>query len=252
MNYQKLYNNLINKCVTRGWSKKSTPCYTEKHHIKPKCLGGDNSEDNLVVLTAREHYMAHLLLAKIHGGRLWFPLKMMMIGKHGCIINSSMYEIAKIKASAIIGKSNKGLKRTKETRKKISIVNKGKKLSQEHCSNLSESRKGEKNPNYGKKHSQETRDKMSIAKKGKKLSQEHCSNLSKARIGKHNGVDHHYYGKVGILSHSFKGYYHTPFGVFESSNLAAKGVRCSQSAIRKRIKNPNFPEYWFEQKKDGE
>ena len=211
MNYQKLYNNLINKCVTRGWSKKSTPCYTEKHHIKPKCLGGDNSEDNLVVLTAREHYMAHLLLAKIHGGRLWFPLKMMMIGKHGCIINSSMYEIAKIKASAIIGKSNKGLKRTKETRKKISIVN-----------------------------------------KGKKLSQEHCSNLSKARIGKHNGVDHHYYGKVGILSHSFKGYYHTPFGVFESSNLAAKGVRCSQSAIRKRIKNPNFPEYWFEQKKDGE
>ena len=36
--------------------------YYELHHIIPKCLGGTNSADNLVLLTAREHYIAHLLL----------------------------------------------------------------------------------------------------------------------------------------------------------------------------------------------
>lgn len=34
------------------------------HHIIPKGMGGDDSEDNLVKLTIREHLFAHLLLAK--------------------------------------------------------------------------------------------------------------------------------------------------------------------------------------------
>ena len=36
--------------------------YTETHHIVPYCISKDNSKNNLVVLTAREHYIAHLLL----------------------------------------------------------------------------------------------------------------------------------------------------------------------------------------------
>jgi hypothetical protein len=35
---------------------------TETHHIIPRCRGGDNSPDNLVVLTLREHYVAHWML----------------------------------------------------------------------------------------------------------------------------------------------------------------------------------------------
>lgn len=37
----------------------------ETHHILPKCLGGNNSKNNLVVLTSREHFIVHLLLIKM-------------------------------------------------------------------------------------------------------------------------------------------------------------------------------------------
>jgi len=40
--------------------------YSEKHHIIPRCMNGDNKKDNLVRLTAREHFVAHLMLTKIY------------------------------------------------------------------------------------------------------------------------------------------------------------------------------------------
>lgn len=61
MNYKKIYRNLIDKrrkCIPIG--------YVEKHHIVPRSLGGTDDDDNLVLLTAREHFIAHLLLVKIH------------------------------------------------------------------------------------------------------------------------------------------------------------------------------------------
>lgn len=39
--------------------------YSETHHIIPKSLGGSNTSDNLVKLTAKEHYICHLLLVKM-------------------------------------------------------------------------------------------------------------------------------------------------------------------------------------------
>ena len=35
------------------------------HHIAPRCIGGSDTETNLVKLTIREHLFAHLLLAKM-------------------------------------------------------------------------------------------------------------------------------------------------------------------------------------------
>ena len=60
-NYLKHYEQL---CSTRKLlaRTKKDDVYYEKHHIVPKSLGGSNSPDNLVLLTAREHYIAHLLL----------------------------------------------------------------------------------------------------------------------------------------------------------------------------------------------
>ena len=66
MNYQLHYNLLIEKALIRNYSKKDAPCYVEKHHIIPKCMGGNNKKDNLVMLTYHEHCVAHLLLVKIH------------------------------------------------------------------------------------------------------------------------------------------------------------------------------------------
>jgi hypothetical protein len=59
MNYLKHYCNLIRKAENR------TPPegYTEKHHTFPKSIFGKNNR--IVVLTAREHYIAHALLEKI-------------------------------------------------------------------------------------------------------------------------------------------------------------------------------------------
>lgn len=39
--------------------------YSERHHIIPRSLGGNNESNNLVWLTAAEHLTAHLLLTKM-------------------------------------------------------------------------------------------------------------------------------------------------------------------------------------------
>lgn len=67
MDYQKVYNDLISFRKSNP-IKKSKELYTELHHIVPRCLGGTDELENLVRLTAREHFIAHRLLAKIHAG----------------------------------------------------------------------------------------------------------------------------------------------------------------------------------------
>jgi hypothetical protein len=62
MNYSRIYNQLINKRKLNPIKKD----YKENHHILPKSLGGKDSKENLVYLTGREHWIAHLLLHKIH------------------------------------------------------------------------------------------------------------------------------------------------------------------------------------------
>jgi len=61
MNYKLHYEKLIQ----RGKNRK-LDCYKEVHHILPRCLGGENDKNNLVELTAREHFIAHILLVKIY------------------------------------------------------------------------------------------------------------------------------------------------------------------------------------------
>lgn len=63
MNYLRIYNELV---TDRQSQKRHKEMYTELHHIVPKCLGGTNLKENLVKLTAREHYLAHWLLTKIY------------------------------------------------------------------------------------------------------------------------------------------------------------------------------------------
>ena len=35
-------------------------CY-HRHHIMPKCFGGTNDDENLILLTCEEHIIAHIL-----------------------------------------------------------------------------------------------------------------------------------------------------------------------------------------------
>lgn len=63
MDYLKVYNSIINKGKSNIFEKDD---YFEEHHIVPKCLGGQDSNDNLVKLTYREHFVAHWLLFRIY------------------------------------------------------------------------------------------------------------------------------------------------------------------------------------------
>ena len=58
--YEEFINNILE---TRGRFECGAE-YHERHHIIPKCMGGNNSKDNLIDLFAREHFVAHKLLAQ--------------------------------------------------------------------------------------------------------------------------------------------------------------------------------------------
>ena len=62
--YTSQYYRIISNAQTR-----TTTEYSEKHHIIPRSLGGSNLKTNLVVLTAREHFVCHLLLTKMVVGQ---------------------------------------------------------------------------------------------------------------------------------------------------------------------------------------
>jgi len=61
--YTRIYFSIIDQANT-----KVRPDYTENHHIIPRSLGGTDDADNLVSLTAKEHYLCHLLLPKMLEG----------------------------------------------------------------------------------------------------------------------------------------------------------------------------------------
>jgi hypothetical protein len=63
--YTKTYFAIIDRAKQRSISG-----YVEVHHIVPKCLGGTDEAENTVRLTAREHFICHLLLTKMHDDHL--------------------------------------------------------------------------------------------------------------------------------------------------------------------------------------
>jgi hypothetical protein len=70
MNYKNIYNKLMIKAKSEIRVKSDT-VYYEAHHIKPKSFGGEGdcrntNHSNIVLLTPKEHYIAHLLLVNIY------------------------------------------------------------------------------------------------------------------------------------------------------------------------------------------
>lgn len=77
MNYARIYAEFISDRLAKQPAK---PAYFEKHHILPRSLGGGDEASNIVSLTPEDHFFAHLLLAVIHGGKLWSPIAFMVGG----------------------------------------------------------------------------------------------------------------------------------------------------------------------------
>jgi hypothetical protein len=128
MNYQFIYEQLINKAKERNWTKKTSNCYVETHHIKPRILFPELIDDsfNLVCLTAREHFIAHLLLAKIYGGSMIYAANAMMY-KNRKKYNNKQYSWLKEKFSDLMSDKFSGISQSEEHINKRVKKTKGKK-----------------------------------------------------------------------------------------------------------------------------
>lgn len=111
MNYQALYKKLIDYRLR-------TPAtgYSERHHILPRSMGGSDDPVNLVVLTGREHWVAHLLLYKIYrNSKMAHACHMMAMRceERGIpqVRNSRMYEEIRKICAKNTGKRSKVLQR---------------------------------------------------------------------------------------------------------------------------------------------
>lgn len=92
MNYQNIYNALVEKAKVRGLDKSQHEGYFEIHHILPKCLGGSDEKDNLVMFTGREHFIAHMLLWKAFPEEIGLMrAAWVMSARKICKVNSRIY-----------------------------------------------------------------------------------------------------------------------------------------------------------------
>jgi len=168
-------------------------------------MGGSNSKDNIVNLTAEEHYVAHQLLVKLYPEIGGLAVAAYFMAKKGA--NNKDYAWLRRRYVAFSSQFLRGNTHTL-----------GKKLrprSAEHTLKISKALTGNKhseawNKNnaaaqMGKTISQETKTKMSLSKmgntntKGKKLSDEHRAKLSLALLGNKRGV-----GRIFSIEHRAK------------------------------------------------
>lgn len=61
MDYLKIYDSICK----RGKTERNLT-YSEKHHIIPRCMGGNDDLSNLTTLSAKEHYIVHAILSRLH------------------------------------------------------------------------------------------------------------------------------------------------------------------------------------------
>lgn len=126
--YSLCYYNIVNRAKSRVLDE-----YNEIHHIIPKCLGGVNSKDNLVRLTAKEHFICHRLLVKMVEGKAKHQMSkavdMMTVKakQHSRYkIPGRLYERLKKEAAIAMSVLTKGKpKHTEESRRILSTKAKG-------------------------------------------------------------------------------------------------------------------------------
>lgn len=134
MNYKKNYYDYITYVKTLN-RYKGDGNYYEYHHIIPRSLGGNDSDDNLVLLTGREHFLAHYLLWKFNPCKetaFAFHTMCHMWNKYqkrtNNIISSRVYQNFKIEFSKYVSENQKG----KKTRLGAHLSEETKKKSLEH------------------------------------------------------------------------------------------------------------------------
>ena len=134
MTYKEFIDNIITTRGRHGCGNE----YYEKHHIVPKCLGGENKEENYIDLFAREHYEAHKLLAleNPHESKLQYAWWMMCNCTHAKTnirkYNSANdYQQARIAFAKAKSQSMQGIKMSEDSKNKIRKAKLGTTFSKE-------------------------------------------------------------------------------------------------------------------------
>jgi hypothetical protein len=167
MDYKKIYDQLMEARLSikeeRTKQKKSGE-YFERHHITPLSMGGDKSyglrSDNIVLLTAREHYLAHRMLWLIYRTReMGFAFHKMVFSTSPLQkrrFDAKAYQAAKKALSECQMGENNPMYGKESPMKGKPNINKGKKMSPRPYQT------GENNPSKG----EDVRKKISETNKG--------------------------------------------------------------------------------------
>jgi len=200
MNYQKIYNDIIEKAKLEN-RQKGNGIYYENHHIQPRCLNGGDDEDNLILLTTKEHFVCHKLLTRIYPNNrgILTAFHFMVYGQQGQSMNlgARVYEEARelfikaqtgrkvsIETKKKMSKSRKGKKHTEGAKEKMRKAAIGRQITEETRKILSESHRGLEPGNKGKKmgpRPEEVKKRISEKLKGRKLSEESLQQGVKTR-----------------------------------------------------------------------
>lgn len=142
MNYEKIYNQLVERAFTREKLD-----YYETHHIIPKCMNGTDEPENLVELTPEEHYLAHQLLVKMYPDqpRLAYATNMMTVNR----TNNKLYGWVRRRMSAAMREQNpnKDGHSRRLYNKNHGSPNKGYKHTEENKELFRQKKLGKNNPN---------------------------------------------------------------------------------------------------------
>jgi len=133
MNYNLVYRNIIAKAKSEN-RQKNNGIYYEAHHIIPEFMfknrkrkgpagdleGNPNDPDNIILLTAREHFICHILLSKIFKNTKYYYsaasslafFTSKVVNKHPRFkdktkINSKLYEFARVEGLSAISSARK-------------------------------------------------------------------------------------------------------------------------------------------------
>ena len=177
--YSKLYHK-----ITSNAKQRITEGYTELHHIIPQSMGGGNKKENLVELTAREHFICHWLLIKMTEGedrnKMLYALNGMKAEnryqeRYHTKITARVYEKYRIEHAENHSKKMKGRP----------AKNKGVPMSDEQKQLLRE--KAKANHASGKVYSKESQEKRIAKVLGQKRTDETKRLMSLASKGKPKG-----------------------------------------------------------------
>lgn len=108
MDYFTLYKKLIEDATINP----KDDVYKELHHIIPKCMGGSDLTENLVKLTARQHYLAHWLLYKMYKTsklvHAWHNMSVIGKGQESRKVNSHLFEYCRKERQKILSEEMSG------------------------------------------------------------------------------------------------------------------------------------------------